>query len=69
MIFSARIKKFKQKEPKEVLQMRDIREKIIAILEQKPGDTFSISQIARAIGASNKSTNAALGRLHAKGAS
>ena len=44
-------------------RMRDIREKILKELDQKPGDTFSVSAIARAIGSNNNSTNAALGKL------
>jgi hypothetical protein len=48
-------------------KMMDIRKKITATLDQKPGDTFSISAIARAIGATPKATSAALGKLYNKG--
>ncbi len=48
-------------------KMMDIRDKIVATLEQKPGDTFSVSQIARAIGSNNKATGAALSKLFKKG--
>ncbi len=44
-------------------RMRDIRQKILKELDQKPGDTFSVSAIARAIDSNNKATNAALGKL------
>jgi hypothetical protein len=48
-------------------RMKDIREKILNELDQKPGDTFSVSAIARAIGSNNMATNSALGRLFKKG--
>ena len=48
-------------------RMRDIREKILQELDRKPGDMFSVSAIARAIGSNNKSTNAALGKLFQAG--
>jgi hypothetical protein len=48
-------------------KMMDIRKKITATLDQKTGDTFSISAIARAIGATPKATSAALGKLYNKG--
>jgi hypothetical protein len=44
-------------------KMMDIRNRIVATLEAKPGHTFSISQIARSIGSNDKSTSAALGKL------
>jgi hypothetical protein len=49
------------------MRMMDIREKILAELDRKPGDTFSASAIARAIGATPKSTTATLGRLFKAG--
>ncbi len=44
-------------------RMRNIREKILGVLREKPGDTFSVSAIARAVESNNKATNAALGKL------
>ncbi len=49
------------------MKMMDIREKILKELDNKPGDTFSVSAIARAIGSNNKGTNAALGKLFKAG--
>ncbi|MBI5250335.1 MAG: Rrf2 family transcriptional regulator [Desulfomonile tiedjei] len=46
-----------------IMKMMDIRERIMAALNQKPGDSFSISQIARTIGSNSKATSAALGKL------
>jgi len=50
-------------EVNEMKRMRDIRERIMATLDQRPGDTFSISAVAGAIGSNNKSTTAALSKL------
>lgn len=47
--------------------MMDIRERILRELDQKPGDTFSVSAIARAIGSTPKATVATLSRLFKKG--
>jgi hypothetical protein len=44
-------------------RMMDIRDKILATLQEKPGHTFSISQIAHSVGAPTKSMSAALGKL------
>jgi DNA-binding Lrp family transcriptional regulator len=55
------------KEVKEMKKMMDIGKKILAELDQKPGDTFSLSAIARALGATPKATGAALGRLFKAG--
>jgi hypothetical protein len=52
---------------KTMKRMRDIREKILKELDQKPGDTFSVSAIARAVGSNNNATNAALGKLFKAG--
>jgi DNA-binding transcriptional ArsR family regulator len=49
------------------MRMMDIREKILTTLDRKPGDTFSVSQIARAIGSTPKATNATLSRLFKAG--
>jgi DNA-binding transcriptional ArsR family regulator len=49
------------------MRMMDVREKILTTLDRKPGDTFSVSQIARAIGSTAKATNATLSRLFKAG--
>ena len=45
----------------------DIGKKILGEIDQKPGDTFSVSAIARAVGATPKAAAAALGRLFKAG--
>jgi hypothetical protein len=49
------------------MRMMDIRDRILKELNEKPGDTFSVPAIARAVGANQKATAAALGRLFKKG--
>jgi hypothetical protein len=49
------------------MRMMDVRDRILRVLNEKPGDTFSVPAIARAIGANQKATAAALGRLFKKG--
>ena len=44
-------------------KMMDIRERILKELDQRPGDMFSVSAIAQAVGSNNNATNSALGKL------
>jgi hypothetical protein len=47
-------------------RMMDVRDKIVAMLNQDPGKRFSVTEIAHSIGSSPKATTAALGRLFKK---
>jgi hypothetical protein len=48
-------------------RMKDIREKILKELDEKPGERFSVSAIAQAVGSNNGATNSALVKLFKAG--